>query len=198
MTARRWWQNDAQLTAAVVKSLPRLPRDRMDALRSEERVPPQPGACAVFFASPVLVDLFGPLVGTGRYVAYIGVAERNLRQRVGRYAQTLRGTVVDPSDLHLALLPCASGAAAAFVESALIAAYRPVCNGLGWGSMKPGSRRNGQRCSMADALLGRHWTTTPMPVDVALARIRVLSCLTRLDPAGPRWEPLFEPAKMWV
>ena len=194
MTSRPWWQNAEHLSASVVRHLLKLPRYRMDQLLAAQGVPTQPGVYAVFFAGAPLVELFGPLLGSGRYVAYVGVGERNLRHRLRRYVQTLGGTVVDPAQLFLALLPCSSSAAALFVESALIAAYRPVCNGIGWGSVKPGSRRTKQRCSLASALLGRNWTTPATPTDLALARMHILAYLMTLDPHGPRWDPLFGPS----
>ena len=189
-SARHWWRNDSSLKEAIVKEALQLPREPMARLRAEGGVPALPGVYVVFFASVPLVELFGDLVGAGRVPAYVGVAKRSLRERTGRYAQTLRGTGVSPENLHFALLPCSSEAGALFAESALIEAFDPVCNGMGWGSKVPGRRRTTQRCSAMDAILGRNWTTPPSPIEAARARVQVLSYLAKLEPTGHRWPAL--------
>lgn len=189
-SGRAWWEDDAALRAAVLRAVTELPRRPLDELREQRAVPDRPGVYLTFFASEDLCEVFGRLVGSGRYVAYVGVAQQNLRERIGRYAQTLRGTKVKTSELHLAVLPCASGAAALFAESVAISELHPVCNGLGWGSKVPGARRAGQRCSVIDALVQRHWTTPPNMLDQAQARCRMLGQVLRIEPSGPRWPPL--------
>lgn len=179
--------DDREMTDRLVEAVQRLPRVPL----SEVAAPATPGAYLQFVAAPQLAPLLGSTVATGRYPAYVGVAMRSLRERVGRYRQSIAGlTELDDAELFVALVPCASSASAAFAERALIEALQPALNGSGWGAKRPGARRAG-RCSPVDAVLrGRRWAAMATPLDTARARLQLLSAQLRMDPDGPRWEPL--------
>jgi len=181
--------DDAVMTDQLVDLVLTLPRERLDRIET----PRAPGCYLQFFASGTVEPVLGGLIASGVYVAYVGVASRSLRERVGRYRRAVEGLDLDEQDIYLALLPCSSTASARFAEAALIDRLDPLLNGLGWGSRPPGATRAG-RCSPVDALLpGRSWAPPASPVDDARARMQVVSHLARLDPGGIRWDPLPEP-----
>jgi len=172
----------------VVTDLPRVKLSNIDPT-------PVPGCYLQFMASRELGPPMGPfdeVVATGRYPAYAGLASKSLRERIGRYRQTIRGLeTVTASTIFLAVLPCSSAASARFCEEVLIRRFGPVLNGLGWGSKVPGSRRSAQACSPVDALLpGRRWAQPASPVEVACAHLQVLANVAVRDPGGHRWDPL--------
>lgn len=188
-TALQPW-DDAALTARLLEVVCALPRVRLDRLDA----PAMPGCYLQFFATERVEPALGALVASGRYVAYVGVASRSLRERVGRYRQSIDGLdAVREDDVSLAVLPCASTASARFAEAALIERLEPVLNGLGWGSKPQGARRAGQRCSPVDALFpGRRWAAVASSIDQARARMQVVAALAALDPCGPRWPALVD------
>lgn len=164
-----------------------LPRERLDLVAP----PAEPGTYLQFLATPRVESVLGRLNSTGQYCSYVGVASRSLRERIGRYRQTIADIPqIREQDLYLAILPCDSTAAARYCEAELIDWLNPVLNGLGWGSKVPGRTRRG-RCSASDALLpGRPWAPAPSLVDQAKARMQVLEHLAALEPGGPRWPAL--------
>jgi hypothetical protein len=168
--------------------VPTLPRERLDRVRPAAI----PGCYLQFLAAPHLAPVLGELAATGRYPAYVGVAAVSLRDRLGRYPAAIADlNDIEPTDIHIALLPCSSTASARFAEAALIQLLAPLLNGFGWGSRPPGSGRPGRRCSPISALLpGRNGILPVALVDQARARMRVIAKLARLDPYGPRWEAL--------
>jgi hypothetical protein len=179
--------DEAPMRRDLVKSLQLLPRVRLDMLTD---LPAVPGCYVQFFATPAVEPVLGPLVARGQYPAYIGVASVSLRERIGRYRQTIRGiAAIRPEDIHIAVLPCDSEASARFSESAGIEELSPPFDGMGWGSKVPGANRKEQ--SPFDALFaGRQWASPAEPIVQARARLRVLTRLITLDPSGPRWPAL--------
>lgn len=164
-----------------------LPRERLDRLVD---LPSVPGCYAQWFATPAVEPVLGSIIATGRYPAYLGVASSSLRERIGRYRQTIRDIAsIGERDIYIAVLPCASAASALFAERAGIDELDPPLQGTGWGSKVPGSNRQEQ--SPVDALFpGRRWAVTPSLLEQARARLLVLSRLIKLDPQGPRWPVL--------
>lgn len=165
----------------------RLPRERLDRLVD---LPSVPGCYAQWFATPAVEPVLGSIIATGRYPAYLGVASSSLRERLGRYRQTIRDIAsIRERDIYIAVLPCASAASALFAERAGIDELDPPLQGTGWGSKVPGSNRQEQ--SPVDALFpGRRWAATPSLLEQARARLLVLSRLIKMDPDGPRWPRL--------
>lgn len=180
--SRPWWEDDATLESALVERVPQLERHRLDL------APPlrTPGAYLLFFRCPRLVPVLGAVIAMGRLPCHIGKAQ-SLGERAGRYR---RMGFIEPGELYIAMLPTASIGAAAHCEALLQRRYKPLFTGWGFSSQMCGSRRR-PRPSLADCLLGpRRWATQPSPIEEARARLRVVSHLTRLDPAGDRWPPL--------
>jgi hypothetical protein len=179
--------DEVPMRRALVRSLRRLPRVRLDLLTD---LPSVPGCYLQFFAAPAVEPVLGKLVAGGQYPAYLGVASVSLRDRIGRYHQTIRGIeAVRAEDIHVAVLPCTSAASAHFAESAGIEELSPLLNGLGWGSKMPGLNRREQ--SPVDAIFpGRQWASPADPITQARVRLRVLSSLIQTDPSGPRWPAL--------
>jgi hypothetical protein len=175
------------MTASLLAAVRDLPRRRLDS-------PPSnwasgPGIYLQFLDAEHLSEFLGSTIATAAVPSYAGVAERSLRERIGRYRQSLRGVeAIGPENILIAALPCDSRASALFAEAALIDAFDPVLNGTGWGAKVPGKNRTGQRCSPIDALIpGRAWASAASQIDHARARLRVISRLARLDPNGLRW-----------
>ena len=180
--------DDGAMTAALMKLVPTLPRVRLDEIQP----PNQPGCYLQFFDTEAVKEVLGETIASGRYPAYVGVAACSLRERVGRYRQSVDGLdCLREREIHLALLPCASAAAALYSERVLIDRLHPVLNGTGWGSKVPGANRTSQRCSPVDALFpGRRWATAPSLRDRAMALMRVVESLATLGPETPRWPAL--------
>lgn len=179
------WDADA-MAEALVALVRELPRERLDRIQA----PAQPGAYVQWLAGGSLREVFGPLVATGRYPAYHGVAHLSLRERLGRYRLSMLGTRLSSRDLWITLVPCADTASAAFAELCLQDRLPAPLNGLGWGAKIPGSRRQG-RVSPIDALIpGRAWAPPATRVDEALARLRLATWSLRLPPGSPLWPPL--------
>lgn len=178
--------NDGTMANDLLRIVPSLPRIRLDQLEA----PGVPGCYVQFIAATEAEPILGPVIASGRYLSYVGVAATNLRSRIGRYRQSIAELSFDERNLHLALVPCGTAASALFAERVLIERLDPVLNGLGWGSRVPGSRRS-PRCSAVDALFpGRPWAAPASRSDEARARMLVLSNLARMDPTGPRWPAL--------
>jgi hypothetical protein len=169
----------------TVRSLPRVPLSAVDP-------PSMPGCYLQFFANVALADSVGFLAASGQACVYVGVGARNLRARIRRHRSTVEGMPsLSTDDVHVAILPCASTASAAFAEAVLIQALSPVLNGLGWGSRPPGAGRSGQRVSPIDALLGgRSWAPAASTDDVANARLLVLRHLALDLGTSLRWPAL--------
>jgi hypothetical protein len=179
-------RDETPMRTALLQLATRLPRIRLDQLHS---TPNTPGLYLQFLATASVAPVLGTLVATGRYPAYVGVAAASLRERLGRYRQTLSAMSLNESELYISLLPCSSDASALFGEAALISELQPPLQGLGWGSKVPGSQRREQ--SPIDAIFpGRRWATPTGPRQRAIAHLRVLKSLVQLDPTGPRWDPL--------
>jgi hypothetical protein len=166
-----------------------LPRERYDRIAKPD-LPSMPGIYAVFTATRTVEPVLSSLIASSAYPAYLGVAAGSLRERVGRYRQSISGmTSIQEGDLYIAVLPCSSAASALFAESAMIDALHPPLQGLGFGSKSPGRNRDEQ--SPIDALFpGRRWASPASLIAQADARLRVLSRLIKLDPSGPRWPTL--------
>jgi hypothetical protein len=166
---------------------PRIPLHRLEP-------PDEAGAYLQFLGTTTaeVVELLTPTIAAGTVPCYVGSAS-SLRERLGRYRQTIRDLPFEESDIHVALIPCASKASALYSEAALIDAFGvPVFNRLGgWGQKVPGRNRRRQRSSAIDALFpGRTWVTAASPVDRIRARATVVGALADLDPTGPRWSQL--------
>lgn len=181
------WGDDATADELIDLALS-IPRVRIDLLDAQ----PIPAAYVQFLALGDADPGGGALglIGRGVYPAYAGAAS-SLRDRVARYRRSVQGVrSFGERDVYLAVIPCASVGWALLAEATLIARLAPVLNGMGYGARVPGATRR-QRCSAFDALFpGRPWAPQPSPIEVAAARLRVVSHLARLDPAGPRWPPL--------
>jgi hypothetical protein len=163
-----------------------FPLERLDHME-----PPKcPGAYLEFLAAPWLPEM--GILAEGRYPVYAGLAQASLRERVGRYRPALKGIrAFGICDVWFLFVECPSSGSAALAERTLIERYRPLFNGMGHGSKAVGINRTGQKCSAFDALFpGRRWAREPSPFERAASLLEVSSYLTRLDPAGPRWEPL--------
>jgi hypothetical protein len=184
-TMQPW--DEKPMRVALLSLVTQLPRVRLDELRD---APSAPGVYLQFLASKRVEPVLGTLIATGRYPLYAGVSGASLRERIGRYRQSLSGMdVLSERDLYVSVLPCVSKASAQFSESVLLDELAPPFQGLGWGSKVPGSHRREQ--SPIDAILpGRRWASPTGPRLRAITHLRVLSSLIRLDPVGPRWEPL--------
>lgn len=182
--AKSLWDEQALLDR-LMGSVLQLDRQRLSAIEA----PALPGVYLQFVASASLTPILGPLVSSGRFPAYVGVAA-DLCERLDRYRRNLADmTTLTERDLYVALLPLQSISSARYSESLLIDHLNPPLQGMGWGSKHPGPHRTEQ--SPIDALLpGRRWAKPAPPAAVASARLRVLSKLLSLDPAGPRWDPL--------
>ena len=174
--------NEQAMTADLVKLVAGLPRIRLDRLDAQRG----PGAYLHWLASRRASEVFGEVVGTGCVPAYVGLA-RTLRERQGRYTLALRGpSGLRASEIYVTMIPC-SWPQASYAEAALIPAVGPPpLQGLGWGSKIQGSKRRSRLASI-DCLFPRHWALRPTVLETAAARLRVLSWLCRLDPAGRRW-----------
>lgn len=134
--------------------------------------------------------MFGPLVSSGRYPAYHGVAYVSLRERLGRYGLSMRGTSLSPRDLWVTLIPCSATTSAVFAERCLQERIPAPMNGMGWGAKVPGSRRHG-RCSPIDALIpGRAWAPPATRTEEALARLRIAAWSLRVAPGSAVWPAL--------
>lgn len=183
-----WWRDDSAMRAELLAAVGGLERVCLDGLPVV--APRTPGAYLVFLAAPRLIPKLSELVAMGMVPAYAGVAKRSLKERVGRYRTSLQG-MLDPEEVHFALLPTVSSGAALYAEDVFIAALAPIFNGTAFGSKIPGARRAGQRISLVDALLSRRaWARTPSPVEEAVAHLRILGRLLRMGPNGPRWPAL--------
>lgn len=179
------WDAD-QMADALVALVRTLPRERLDRVQA----PASPGAYIQWLAVPALATVFGPLVSTGRYPAYHGVAYISLRERLSRYALSMRGTSLSPRDLWVTLVPCSATTSALFAERCLQDRIPAPLNGLGWGAKVPGSRRHG-RCSPIDALIpGRAWAPQATGMDEALARLRIVAWSLRVSPGSAVWPAL--------
>lgn len=179
--------DEAPMRRDLIRVLESLPRERLDRLT---HLPSVPGCYIQWFATPAVGPVLGLMIAEGRYPAYLGVASISLRERIGRYRQSIRGIdSIRERDIYIAVLPCTSAASALFAERAGIDTLQPPLQGLGWGSKVPGSNRQEQ--SPVDALFpGRRWASPSGLVAQAMARILVLSRLINLDPQGPRWPAL--------
>jgi hypothetical protein len=179
--------DDGAMTRDLVELARGLDRVRLDLIDIEPGVP---GAYLQFTAKGSALPVLGT-VAYGRYVAYVGLAWC-LRERLGRYRGSLRGLKdFGERDIFVAIVPCASRASAAYAERALIDAYNPVFNGLGYGSRAVGAKRKGQRSSSFDALFKRRdQACEPSMNQQACAHLRVVSHLARMDPGGPRWSAI--------
>lgn len=179
--------DETPMRRKLMEVLVELERVRLSDLRD---LPPVPGIYAQFFSTPAVESVLSSLISSGVYPAYIGVAAVNLRERIGRYRQSIAGIrSISEQDIHIAVMPCASGASAVFAESAAISELKCPLQGTGWGSKVPGTNR--KEASPVDALFpGRNWAAPAPLAAEADARLRVLSRLIRLDPAGPRWPAL--------
>lgn len=176
--------DEAPMRRDLVRALQRLPRERLDRLSD---LPSTPGCYVQWMVTPAVEPILGRLVATGRYPAYLGVAAGSggLRERIGRYRQSIRGTSLRECDIHIAVLPCPA-ASALFAERAGLEEIPVPLTGMGYGSKSPGSNRREQ--SPFDALFpGRQWACPADLVAQADARLRVLVWLINLDPGGPRW-----------
>ncbi|MGH9917911.1 MAG: Eco29kI family restriction endonuclease, partial [Nitrososphaerales archaeon] len=133
-------------------------------------------------------------VAVGVQVAYVGKATHSLRERIGRYRQSLAGVPqLSPSMLYVALLVCSFGAAALYCERVVLDYLDPPLNRAcrGMGNKDAGAQRRGQRCSAFDALFpGREWARQPTVLEQTRARVALLSRLARPDTDKPRWDPL--------
>lgn len=179
------WDADA-MAEALVALVRELPRERLDRIQA----PAQPGAYVQWLAGGSLREVFGPLVATGRYPAYHGVAHLSLRERLGRYKLAMRGTKLSPADIWVTVVPCSDTASAVFAEQCLQARLPAPMNGLGWGAKVPGSRRRG-RVSPIDAVVpGRAWAPRATLMDEARARVRIASWSLRVAPGASVWPPL--------
>lgn len=183
-TLQPW--DEAPMRRDLVQVLQRLPRERLDRLTD---LPSVPGCYAQWTATPAVEPILGRLVATGRYPANIGVASVSIRERIGRYRQSIRGTSLRERDIHVAVLPCSSAASALFAERVGLEEVPVPLAGTGFGSKVPGSNRREQ--SPVDALFpGRRWASPADLVAQAKARLQVLTWLINLDPSGPRWPAL--------
>lgn len=194
-TAALYPWDDPTLTdqlLSVAVDIPRVPLEEVDP-------PASPGAYMQFFAAPQLGPILGDAVANGVVCCYAGVATWDLRDRLRRHRRNVSSIeAVEPGEIYISVLPCSTPAAAVFCERSLIGTLDPMLNGIGWGSQVPGAQRTGQRCSAADALLpGRGWARTATPLQVAAARMHVVSNLARRAPSGPRWAALASPARSW-
>jgi hypothetical protein len=179
------WDAD-EMAEALVALVQTLPRERMDRVEA----PAVPGAYIQWLARPSMSNVFGQWVATGQYPAYHGVAYLSLRERLGRYTLSMRGTQLSPSDIWVTLVPCSATTSAVFAERCLQERIPAPMNGLGWGAKVPGNRRHG-RCSPIDALVpGRAWAPPATGLDEALARLRLVDWALRLPPASPVWPAL--------
>lgn len=178
--------DEAPMRRELVRVLQHLPRERLDRL---DDLPSVPGCYAQWTAAPAVEPILGRLVATGRYPAYLGVASVSLRERIGRYRQSIRGTTLRERDIYIAVLPCSSAASALFAERAGLEELPVPLAGMGFGSKVPGSNRQEQ--SPIDAVFpGRRWASPADLVAQAKARLQVLTWLINLDPSGPRWPAL--------
>ncbi len=180
--SRPWWEDDGALEGALAERVPQLERHRLDLcapLRAS-------GAYLVFLCAPRLVPVLGAVIALGRLPCHIGKAQ-NLAERAGRYRAM---DFIAPVELYIAMLATSTIGAAAHCEALLQRRYEPIFTGWGFSSQACGSRRL-PRPSLADCVLGpRRWAAQPSSVDEARARLRVVSHLARLDPAGERWPAL--------
>jgi len=180
--------DEAPMRHRLMRVLRKLQRVRLDLL-TPAAIPSMPGVYTQWFATRTVEPVLGCLVAEGRVAAYQGVAAVSLRERIGRYRQSLAGTAIGEHEVFVAVLPCASRASALFAEAALIDELQPPLLRLGWGAKAPGGNRREQ--SPVDALFpGRRWAAPVSLVAQADARLQVLSRLAVLDPAGPRWPRL--------
>lgn len=182
--------DDEKMVCDLLDLVVTLPRTRLDLAEA----PDGPGAYVMFLRSqrPEVVDILGFALTDGRVPCYAGSAQVSLRERLSRYPLSLRGVkAIQPADVYVTLLPCASSASARFSEAVLLESP-PVFNFLGgWGQKVPGSNRASQRVSPIDALWpGRRWAPTPTLVDRARAHLGVVAYLAELDGAVPRWPRL--------
>ena len=181
--------DEAPMRRDLVRVLKRLPRERLDRLT--DLPSSTPGLYVQWTVSPVVEPVLGRLVATGRYPANIGVAagRGGLRERVGRYRQSIRGTRLREQDIWIATMPCSSAASALFAESVGLQEVPVPLAGSGFGAKPPGSNRREQ--SPFDALFpGRRWAAQADLLDQAKARLKVLTWMINLDPSGPRWPAL--------
>lgn len=183
--------DDAGMAGEVLAATLRLER----VCLAEVDAPSVPGCYVTWIGTSrsELHEILSATLATGRYPVYVGTAARSLRERLGRYRQSLRDiAAIEESDVYLGVMPCASRASAAFMEAVLLEELPTVLAELGgWGAKIPGRSRTRQRSSGLDALLpGRAWVRNASPIDQIRARARVVAHLAGLDPAGPRWDPL--------
>lgn len=182
--------DERPMRTALVDAMLRCPRVRLDWIKD---LPDVPGVYLFFVASssPRIRAALSELVATGRYPAYCGVSERSLRERLRRYRQSVANTTaLSERDLYVSALPLPTAASAVWCERVLIELLDPPLQGLGFGNKIPGGNRSER--SPIDALLpGRRWAHEPATaVDQAAVRLRILARLLRLDPTGPRWDPI--------
>lgn len=184
---RPWWEDDTSLKRQLLAHVSTLERDRLDRFPHELR---SPGAYLVFLCAPRLTGAVSPIYSYGTRPVHIGKA-KCLAERAGRYRNL---GFLEPRELFIAPLPTASEGAAAHCEAILQHTFHPLMTGSGFSSKVCGTRRQ-PRPSMADCLLGpRSWASQPSLVEEACARLRVVSHLARLDPAGERWPALTDGA----
>lgn len=178
--------DEAPMRRDLVEALHHLPRERLDRLVD---LPSSPGCYLQWTVTPVVESTLGHLVATGQYPSYLGVATVNLRERVGRYRQNIRGTSLRERDIYVAVLPCSSAASALFAERAGLDEIPVPLTGMGFGSKALGANRTEQ--SPIDALFpGRRWASPADLVAQAKARLKILTWLINLAPDGPRWPAL--------
>lgn len=180
--------DEAPMRRNLVRVLKRLPRERLDRLTD---LPSATGLYVQWFATPAVEPTLGRLVATGQYPSYLGVAagRGGLRERIGRYRQSIRGTSLREQDIWIATMPCSSAASALFGERVGLDEVPVPLAGCGFGAKPPGSNRHEQ--SPFDALFpGRRWAQQADLLTQAKARLKVLSWMINLDPSGPRWPAL--------
>lgn len=185
--------DEAPMRRDLVRVLLGLPRQRLDRLSD---LPSTPGCYVQWMATPAVEPTLGRLVACGRYPAYLGVAAGSggIRERLGRYRQSIRGTSLRECDIHIAVMPCTSAASALFAERVALEEIPVPLTGMGYGSKPPGTNRREQ--SPVDALLpGRRWASPADRLTEAKARLRVLTWMINLDPNGPRW-PALQPVPL--
>lgn len=181
--------DEAPMRRDLVRVLKRLPRERLDRLTD---LPPSTrGIYVQWFATPAVEPILGRLIASAQYPCNIGVAagRGGLRERIGRYRQSIRGTTLREQDIWIATMPCSSAASALFAESVGLEEVPVPLAGSGFGAKPPGSNRREQ--SPFDALFpGRRWAAQADLLDQAKARLKVLTWMINLDPGGPRWPAL--------